>query len=127
MKPRLEESRMSAFRGYLAWGLLVFLSCGGGSGADIAALDQPFLLAEGQGRRILDTELYIRAVSVIDGLDGSHRQGEGSVGLLVDHGIEEDIEVYLETGGVKTLGRYEVHFLEVISVEGDPSARLLVR
>jgi hypothetical protein len=108
--------------------LLLVSSCGESVSGDVVNLDQAFLLAAGQRVKVLDTDLTIEAISVIDGLDGSMEIGAGSADLLVDHGIEKDIEVYLETGGWKTLGEFELHFTEVeVDPEGVARARLLVR
>jgi len=95
---------------------------------DIANLDQPFTLAAGESVKVLDTDVSVRAVEVIDGLEGTLDAGAGSAELLVDHGIEEDIMVYLQSGGWKTLGEYEVHLLEVRTDDrGSARALLLVR
>ncbi|MBN2586858.1 MAG: hypothetical protein JXA64_06615 [Candidatus Fermentibacteraceae bacterium] len=108
--------------------LILVLSCGGSVSGNMVNLDQPFLLCSGERVKVLDADLEVEATSVIDGLDGSMETGVGSVYLLVDHGTEKDIEVYLETGGWKTLGEYELHFIEVTAnAEGMTSARLLVR
>jgi hypothetical protein len=107
---------------------MMLVSCGGPVSGNIVNLDQPFLLCSGESVKVLDADLEVEATSVIDGLDGSMEIGVGSVYLLVDHGTEKDIEVYLETGGWKTLGEYELHFIEVTNnEEGITSARLLVR
>ena len=108
--------------------LTAVCSCGQSVSGDVVNLDQPFLLAAGERVKVLDADLAVEATSVVDGLDGSMEIGSGSANLLVDHGIEQDIEVYLETGGWKTLGEYELHFIEVrVDAEGTVRARLIVR
>ncbi len=112
----------------LSAAVMMLVSCGGSVSGNIVNLDQPFLLCSGERVKVLDADLEVEATSVIDGLDGSMEMGVGSVYLLVDHGTEKDIEVYLETGGCKTLGEYELHFIEVTTdAEGITGARLLVR
>lgn len=107
---------------------LLAVSCVNRSMEDIANLDQPFTLAEGGRVKVLDTDLWVEAVEVIEGLEGTTEAGAGSAELLVDHGIEEDIIVLLQSGGWKTLGEYEVHLLEVrTDGQGTAWARLLVR
>lgn len=113
---------------FCAVSIMALCSCGQSVSGDLVNLDQTFLLAAGERVRVLDTDLAVEATGVIDGLDGSMEIGSGSAYLLVDHGIEEDIEVYLETGGWKTLGEYELHFIEVrVDTEGTVRALLIVR
>lgn len=121
--------------GITAGALLLFsaaallpLSCGSGGAVDVVSLDQPFVLASGDSVKVLDADLSVQALEVIEGLEGTMESGAGSALLLVDHGIELDIEVYLESGGWKTLGEYELHLLGVESDDGGRAgARLQVR
>lgn len=107
--------------------ILMLTGCNATSTESMVYLGQNFLLEEAQYRNILETEMTIEAVTIIDGLDGSHEPGAGSVYLSVDNGIEENIEVYLETGSWKTLGEYEIHLIEVTSDGEGLKASLLVR
>ena len=107
--------------------ILLLLACNRSVLESQARVGEEFLLVPEQQIEITDINLEITAVRIIEGLDGSHEIGVGSVYLLVTTGDEQDLEIYLETGNTKNIGENEIEFIEVLSDQIGLKARLVVR
>ncbi len=88
--------------------LLVPLSCEEPSSESQVNADEEFLLREQQRISIIDTDLTIEIKQIIDGLDGSQEIGVGAVYITIESEGGEPQEIYLETGGSKQFGEYEI-------------------
>lgn len=110
----------------LVYLLLLVGSCSMISQCDQVELGKEFVLARQDQVQLSDTDLIIKAVTIIEGLDGSMEIGVGSVSLLVSTEENPNREVYMETGDIKSIDSYRIEFIEVIYDHGEHKVRLLI-
>lgn len=96
------------------------------SQCDQVELGKEFVLAEQDQVQLSDADLTIKAVTIIEGLDGSMEIGVGSVSLLVAAGEFPVRDVYMETGDKRSINGYRIEFIEVIYDHGEHKVRLLI-
>ena len=102
--------------------LLILVSC-----SRSVEIDELFVLPEGETARVKGTELTIKAEEIIEGLEGSHEIGDGSVTLRVTVEGESETELYLQAGNSNRVGGYKIRFEQVVSdAEGVVGCELIV-
>jgi hypothetical protein len=89
--------------------LLILVGC-----SHSVAIGEFFVLREGETARVKGTELTIKAEEIIEGLEGSHEIGDGSVTLWVTVEGESETELYLQAGNSNRVGGYKIRFERVV-------------
>jgi hypothetical protein len=118
----MRRNRVSASRIFgMGVVLLILASC-----SHSVAIDEPFVLQEGETVHVKGTELTIEVEQVIEGLEGSQRIGDGSVTLRVAVEGEDETELYLEAGNGVRVGGYKIRFERVISDANGARCELIV-
>jgi hypothetical protein len=109
--------------------LVVFfmINCSSSDQCQKVELGENIILGEGEQVIVEGTDLWIKVTKIIEGLDGSHVIGVGSVDLLVNYQDEQDMEIYMETGNIERIGEYSINFKEVIFEDDQIKVKLLVK